>query len=147
MSKLSEFLKDHGACEGGVDWVKENKIKTLAEAWDKCPRGDWMIWMLGKSGKVAADKTVWARIACPVARRALPIFEKWNATDKRPHEAIAARERWIADPTDANEQECQAWAAGAARAAEAAWAAELQAQADDLRKMFPTWSKIGKGIV
>ena len=38
--------KDHwDACSEAIEWLEENNIKTLAEAWEKCERGDWLLWL------------------------------------------------------------------------------------------------------
>ena len=38
--------KDHwNACFDALRWIEENNIKTLAEAWEKCERGDWLLWL------------------------------------------------------------------------------------------------------
>ena len=38
--------KDYwGACNKALKWIAENNIKTLEEAWEKCKRGDWMMWL------------------------------------------------------------------------------------------------------
>lgn len=34
------------ACYDGLVWLEKNNIKTLEEAWDKCNRPDWLMWML-----------------------------------------------------------------------------------------------------
>ena len=33
-------------CDEAVKWY--NKFKTSEEAWEKCPRGDWMLWIAHK---------------------------------------------------------------------------------------------------
>ena len=33
------------ACPGALDWIEDNNIKSLEEAWEKCQRGDWMLWL------------------------------------------------------------------------------------------------------
>jgi hypothetical protein len=43
-----EKLKELRACKEAIDWCKENNITTLQEAWDKCERGDWLLWIYVK---------------------------------------------------------------------------------------------------
>jgi hypothetical protein len=42
--KISK-LKELNACEKAIDWCKKRNIKTVEEAWEKCERGDWMLWL------------------------------------------------------------------------------------------------------
>ena len=77
---------------------------------------------------------------CDCAERVLPIFEKWDATDKRPHNCIAVTRAFIEGKATREEmQQAEDWAADASRAAEAAEAAraaELQWQTDHLRELL-----------
>jgi len=57
-------------------------------------------------------KEVLVRAAVAAARRVLPLWERKRAGDRRPHDAIAAAEAWLAEPTPER-------AAAAERAAEA----------------------------
>jgi hypothetical protein len=43
-----EILKELDACVEATEWCAENKIKTIEEAWEKCERGDWMLWLYRK---------------------------------------------------------------------------------------------------
>ena len=38
-------LKEWNACQDALDWIEENNIQSLKEAWEKCERGDWMLWL------------------------------------------------------------------------------------------------------
>jgi hypothetical protein len=38
-------------CQSGRDAMKADGVKSLAEAWEKCPRVDWMWAMLKATGK------------------------------------------------------------------------------------------------
>ena len=48
---LLVFLQNagSGACNRGRVWAMANCTK-LREVWEKCPRADWMLWMLKKMG-------------------------------------------------------------------------------------------------
>jgi len=40
-----EKLKELEACTEAIKWCKDNDIQTVQEAWEKCERGDWMLWL------------------------------------------------------------------------------------------------------
>jgi len=46
--KAIEKLKELNACGEAIEWCKDNNIKTLQEAWEKCERGDWMLWLYAR---------------------------------------------------------------------------------------------------
>ena len=39
---MKTLLKNLNACQEAIDWVGD---KSLQEAWNTCPRGDWMLWL------------------------------------------------------------------------------------------------------
>jgi dihydroorotase-like cyclic amidohydrolase len=43
-----EKLKELDACVEAIKWCEENNITTIEEAWEKCERGDWMLWLYRK---------------------------------------------------------------------------------------------------
>ena len=43
--KAIDILNKYNACETAKNWVKN---QTIEEAWDNCPRGDWMLWVYTK---------------------------------------------------------------------------------------------------
>lgn len=45
----SILIKLNACCES-IAWVEKNKIETIADAWAKCERGDWMLWLAEKRG-------------------------------------------------------------------------------------------------
>jgi hypothetical protein len=47
--KTLETLTKLKACQEAKDWVKDNKIKSLWEAIEKCNRSDWQEWLLYKT--------------------------------------------------------------------------------------------------
>jgi hypothetical protein len=56
--------------------MKADGVKSLAEAWEKCPRVDWMWAMLKATGKRdSVPKRVWQDLAVYAAESVLPIFE------------------------------------------------------------------------
>jgi len=133
MSKMLDFCKAHGACKDAVDWLTAGGIETMADAWAKCPRADWMLWGLRKLGKLTKRQSV--KIAITFAVRALPLFEKRYPGDERPRKAIAAARKWLANPSAKNAAAAYAAAyaadAAAAYAGAAAYAAYAAAAAAD----------------
>jgi len=91
MKAWIEPLKEMKACGDALEWCKG--YESLVEAWAVCPRGDWMIWLLGKlSGKPVSDShKKLVLTACQCARLALPYVE---SGELRPQRAIEAAEAW-----------------------------------------------------
>ena len=89
-------IKGIGACKEAMEWAEQ--FGSLSEAWSKCERGDWMLWLLGrKAGPPKSEsrkKLVLA--ACQCARLALPYVKKGEA---RPLKAIEMSEAWARGET------------------------------------------------
>ena len=111
--KVSEQLKAWGACADGYKLAVAN-CSTMAEVWDKCERGDWLIWLLRKNGWT--DHAEKVRVAVVCAEHVLILFERKYPDDKRSRKAIEAAKAWIANPCE--EMRAAAGAAGAAAGAE-----------------------------
>ena len=129
MKKHITYLNELHACDEAIEWVES--FPTLQKGWDKCERGDWMLWLLGKqsgkSGSQSRKKLVLT--ACKCARLALKYVPK---NEKRPLKAIQTAEKWgggdssisLADVKNAYAAAYAAYAAYAASAtADAAYAA------------------------
>ena len=43
-----ERIADMEACAPALSWLRSEQYPTLQAAWDACPRGDWMLWLLHK---------------------------------------------------------------------------------------------------
>ena len=82
------------ACPEAVRWCKTQP--SLAVAWKRCERGDWMLWFAGRlSGEPESDaRRHLVLAACECARLTLPIFEAERPRDDRPRRAIEMAERW-----------------------------------------------------
>ena len=123
-------IKDLGACEEALVWAKQ--FASLDEAWLRCERGNWMLWLAGRlSGKresLARKKVVLA--VCQCARLALPYVRKGEL---RPLQAIETAEKW-AKGDDITLEELEA-------AGEAAGKAALKQCADIVRSYYPTAPK------
>jgi len=127
-----------GACKDATEWAKD--YRTLADAWQNCQRGDWMLWLvtqtLGKEqDSIGRKRLVFA--VCQCARLGLPY-----TTDVRVLAAIEVTERWTFGQTSIQEvRDAANAAADAANAADAAAHAaaritNLSQCADIVRPLF-----------
>jgi len=89
--KIIEKLTDMGACNAGMEYARSHR--TMQEAWDKCGRGDWMLWLLGRLAGPPASKSRKELVlaACACARLSL---DHIPAGEKRPLAAIEMAEAW-----------------------------------------------------
>ena len=87
----TRYLKTLRACEEAVEWASQ--YPTLQAAWEACERGDWMLWLLGKScGNTGSEKHKQVvLLACKCARLALKHVPRG---EDRPRIAIETAERW-----------------------------------------------------
>lgn len=86
----ADILEGMNACTSAVDWLRTQR--TWREAWKRCPRGDWLLWLLGrvhKQGSAGHRSIVLA--ACECARLALRYVPDG---EDRPRVAIETAERW-----------------------------------------------------
>jgi hypothetical protein len=126
-------LKTLRACEEAVSWAEA--YPDPQTMWNACERGDWMLWLVGKTRGDDRHKLVLAACAC--ARLALMHVEKG---EDRPRLAIETAEKWargedgvtLADVRKAADAAYAADSAAAAAAYDAAAAAAADyAAADD----------------
>jgi hypothetical protein len=95
--EVRNFMKLHGACTAGFKWAMTQA--TMADVFDNCERGDWLMWVLQRHD--ALDKTTSVKLACEFALRALPNYEaKYNRAE--PRKAIEAALRWLENQTEEN---------------------------------------------
>ena len=155
-----QFCDATDACSDGRAFALTQP--TMADVWDKCPRADWLLWILDKIDLQPDDRTlrlfaVWCArntpmsdgrktgdmLTDPRSLAALEVVERYahgNATYK---ELAAARDAARDVAGDAawaaawDAARAAAWAAARAAATDAAWDAARAAQADQLRKMIP----------
>lgn len=114
-NEVSEFCDKHNACSGGRDWAMTQA--TMAGVFDKCERGDWLMWALQKQG--ALDKPTSVKLACEFALRVLPIYEAKYKREE-PRLAIEAALRWLENQTEENARAAYRAADGAYNAANSA---------------------------
>ena len=123
------FLREHRACTEAVDWLKANKIKSLSEAWEKCERSDWMLWLMAEYG--IKDDRNYRLFACWCVRQVWHLLK-----DERSKKAVEVAEKYACG--EATKEELSA-AADSAHSA-----AARKNQADKLRAMFGSWDDILK---
>ena len=145
--KLMKFAP----CADGLAFAKCCDF-DFVKIYETCPRGDWLLWLLRRTGHLTKPLAVEIAIGC--AERVLPIYEKSNPKDKRPRLAIEAAINYLKCPSDANRELCKsgadaAYAAAAyadaaaaadayvAYAATAARKSEIQWQTDFIRSKIP----------
>jgi hypothetical protein len=133
--KPNEYLQSIGACREAVQWVEEGNFETLDAAWQACQRGDWMLWLAGKTcGPVnTPGHRLMTSAKCRCARLVLHLFEDKYPDDNRPRLAIESAERYSVgdgyDPKPADAAYAAAYAADAAYSAAYADAAAYAADA------------------
>jgi len=84
-------LKRMDACADALEWCED--YESLVDAWAVCPRGDWMLWLLGKlSGNPkSASRKKLVLVTCQCARLSLGYVKKGEL---RPLRAIEVAEAW-----------------------------------------------------
>ena len=113
-----DFYESHYACPEGKRFAL--KHKTMAEVWAACPRADWLIWILERTGHKLDLKTL-RLFACWCVRET-PIADGrkvWDLlTDERSRNAVIVSERFANG--EATEEERVAARDAAESAAESA---------------------------
>ncbi len=93
VEQLYEVRPD--TCEPLREWLAAKGITTLAEAWDRCHRADWMLW-LDKALDLLSDRER-RLIACRCVRET-PLIDGrrvWDLlTDERSRQAVEVAERY-----------------------------------------------------
>jgi hypothetical protein len=149
MKTLKQKLIELNACSDAIEWVRDMSLK---EAWNKCERGDWMLWlafiMKDKLGWSDIKQITLAKVKCARlvqhlmkderSLKALDIAEKWaknEATDKELKAAAYAAYDAYAGAVAAYAAYAAAYAAyGADADATSASAVAVAADATDARK-------------
>ena len=114
------WLRNLDACDDALDWVRNQK-GTPIEVWQRCKRGDWMMWLLRQPDMV--DRKTLVLCACACARTALQYVIEG---EDRPRIAIETAEAWTRGEAAISDVRAAAAAAYAA-AAYAAYAAAAYA--------------------
>ena len=128
----AEFCAATNACEEGDEFALTQP--TMADVWDKCPRPDWLLWIVEKLGQQPDDRTL--RLFAVWCARNTPLLDGRKTddllTDPRSLAALEAAERYAnGRATDAElaAAAAAAWDAAAAAAGDAALAAAWAAAA------------------
>ena len=126
--EFSQLLRKIGACDEAREW---SKGKSLAEGWEQCERGDWLLWLCGRM----VDKEGWPTrkelvlAACACAETALKYVK---AGEDRPRVAIETARKWVRGEATLEEVRTAAYAADDAYAYADAYAAAAAAAAPSL---------------
>ena len=141
MKTLKEKLVELGACRDAVEWAGD---KELPEAWETCPRGDWMLWLAQKAGvslrtltaaKAECAATVLHLMKDERSRNAVLVSRRYGMGEATELELVSARDAayaavyaaaYAAHAAAADTEAAEA-AASAAYAAHAAYAAAAYA--------------------
>ncbi len=116
MKTLKEKLVELGACRDAVEWAGD---KELPEAWETCPRGDWMLWLAQKAGVSLRTLTA-AKAEC--AATVLHLMK-----DERSRNAVLVSRRYGMGEATELELVSARVAAHVAAASAAAWAGDASA--------------------
>jgi len=82
---LKAALLQLGACDAALEWVGD---RTPEQAWQECPRGDWLLWV---AARVKVERRLVVLAACACTRTALKYVPEG---EDRPRKAIEAAEAW-----------------------------------------------------
>ena len=105
-------LKDYEPCKEAYEFYKEHK--DFKEAWNSCPRGDWMLWV---AYRLKIDKKLLLLTSVKCARTVQHLMK-----DKRSTDALDVFEAYCNGNATIEEYNKAADAAAAAYAAAAAGA-------------------------
>lgn len=122
-----EFCEKTKPCEEGQTYVLAQA--TTAEAWDNCPRADWLLWALGKLEVKVERKTLRLFAVWCARNTPLPNGRKTGELLKDPRSlaALEVAERYAHGNATDNELRA-AWAAALVSAGDAARAAAEAAE-------------------
>lgn len=109
-----------GACSDALAWLSAQE-GSLYDAWRRCERGDWLLWL---AARVGVDRRLLWLAACDCAE---PALVHVPAGENRPRVAIETARRWAAG--EATLEEVRSAAAAYASAYAAAYAAAAAAYA------------------
>jgi hypothetical protein len=116
---FKEKLIELDACDPALDWMDKNGITTIGESWEKCPCGDWLLWVAARFGLTPERHKKIVLAACEIARMVLKYIPEG---ENRPLRAIKAAEAWATGDGTIEDVRVAAYAAdkAAAHAAKAA---------------------------
>ena len=104
---LSKRIRHLNPCRDALVWLKD--FASPQKAWDACPRGDWMLWLIGKritSEPWSEDrkpllacaldcaetvKHLWPKKSAAKISKAVLVLRKWIDEESTTEEAIKAK--------------------------------------------------------
>jgi len=57
----TKFQYIHNPCNEGIEWLKTQT--SVSQAWENCPRGDWMIWIIDQLGLISRSQNFALQVA------------------------------------------------------------------------------------
>lgn len=106
---MKKLLTDMNACTEAIEWVGD---RDLQKAWEECERGDWMLWLAGRSGinlrtltlaKARCAKLVIHLMEDERSRKAVEVAEKFGLGQATREELNEARDNAAAAYVDATD--------------------------------------------
>jgi hypothetical protein len=125
MNNYQSKLADMHACSDAIEWLEEQRFPTLQDAWDACERGDWMLWLIGRTTN-HNDEAQLRKLTLAKARCAKLVIHLMK--DERSRNAVEVAERFGLG--EATRQELDAAASSAYVAATNTASASAYASAD-----------------
>ena len=137
--KHVDYLESLNACKKAIDYAAG--FATLQSSWDACARGDWMLWLIGRTidrtnetelRKITLAKARCAKLVIHLmkderSRNAVEVAEQFGLGNATRQELDAA----ASASANANAYAAAAAAAANASASAAAYAASANANAAD----------------
>lgn len=117
------------ACFSAMLWLDESNIKTLAEAWEKCPRADWLAWMYQWLSPSKRDLRLWLRVMQDVGA----YWDRWQGETCR--DVLAGVPCWDGEVPDLIES--LGWIIRRATMMSSACRKGLNGGADEVRARVP----------
>ena len=91
-----ERIEALGACAPALDWLRSEQYPSLQAAWDACPLGDWLLWVLAAMGHPAYSDAQDAVLCSPEAQRAYEIVWSYDTSDEYWEALASDSEYWEA---------------------------------------------------
>ncbi|MCI0537682.1 MAG: hypothetical protein L0Z50_20910, partial [Verrucomicrobiales bacterium] len=90
---IADRIAHLSPCEDAARWAA--KFTSPAKAWNECPDGSWMLWIIGRiaCAPESDDGKRLVLCTCECARLALPLFEKRYPNDARVRKCIETAEQ------------------------------------------------------
>jgi len=114
--ELLTKMQELKACKDAIVWIKTLNTDLASEVWDRCQRGDWLLWLARELG---ADRKLLVSGACASARTSLPYIKDPQALEIAT-KALVIAEKWTKG--EATEEEMKIAASAATDATDAAYA-------------------------